>query len=270
VASFFAYDSRFNGGVFVAVGNFDGDAAFEVVTGPGATGGPHVRVFNIVGDRGVPLSGFLAYDARFTGGVRVAAGNVDGLAGDEIITGAGPGGGPHAKVLRATGAEVFSFFAYAPAFTGGIFVAAGDVNGDSRADIITGAGASGGPHVRVFSGVDSAELHSFFAYDSGFTGGVRVAVARIDSDARADIVTGAGPTGGPHVRAFNGINRATLASFLAHDPLFVGGISVAASDFNADGLADFVIGRGSGGGRHTRLFNGANRILITEFFAYPA
>jgi len=54
-------------------------------------------------------------------------------------------------------------------------VAAGDVNGDGRTDIITGTGAGGGPHVRVFDGETLVELTSFFAYDTGFTGGVFVA-----------------------------------------------------------------------------------------------
>ncbi len=63
-------------------------------------------------------------------------------------------------------------------------MAAGDVNGDGRADIVTGAGPGGGPHVRVFSGVDLAVLASFFAYDPGFHGGVSVAAGDINGDGR--------------------------------------------------------------------------------------
>src|SRR5262249_52273873 len=138
-------------------------------------GGPHVKVFS--GADGSLLRSFFAFDAAFRGGVRVAAGDVndDGVA--DIVTGAGPGGGPHVIVFSgADGSVLKGFMAYDPAFRGGVFVAAGDVNGDGKADIVTGAGAGGSPHVLAFSGADNAVLHSFLAYDQHFAGGVRVAV----------------------------------------------------------------------------------------------
>src|SRR5262249_55570772 len=142
-----------------------------------AGGGPHVQVFN-------PFTGnlqfsFFAYDPSFRGGVRVATGDVTGDGVPDIITAAGPGGGPHVKVFDGlTGfsglkaVEVRSFFAYDPSFTGGVFVASGFVNNDEFADIITGADAGGGPHVIVYSGKDGSILRSFFAYDANFHGGV--------------------------------------------------------------------------------------------------
>jgi hypothetical protein len=69
---------------------------------------------------------------------------------------------------------VGSFFAYDPGLFNGAFVGCGDVNGDGVPDVITGAGPGGGPHVRVWSGVDGTELTGFFAYAPAFTGGVFV------------------------------------------------------------------------------------------------
>jgi hypothetical protein len=52
---------------------------------------------------------------------------------------------------------------------------AGDVNGDGRDDIITGAGPGAGPHVKVFDGASGAEIQSFLAFP-GFAGGVSVSL----------------------------------------------------------------------------------------------
>ena len=205
LASFFAYDPGFAGGVFVACGDVDGDSVPEIIVGAGRGGGPHVRIFryNPVAPGGVvALFDFFAYPAGFTGGVHVAAGNVDGSDRMSVITGAGAGGGPHVRAIKLLtsggsvvgAAELASFYAYAPAFTGGVFVAAGELDGSGVAQIVTGAGPGGGPHVRIFDGTQ--EVGGFFAYAPGFLGGVFVGVAG------SEILTGAGPGGGAHVRGF--------------------------------------------------------------------
>ncbi len=217
------------------------------------------------------IASFLSYDAAFPGGIKVAAGDVNGDGLADIITGAGPGGGPHVRIWSgANSSELFGFFAYNPAFPGGVSVAAGDVNGDGLADIITGAGPGGGPHVRVWNGADRTELFGFFAYNGAFPGGVNVAAADVNGDGLADIITGPGPGGEPRVRVWNGADRTELFGFLAYNSAFAGGVNVAAADVNGDGLADIITGPGPGGGPHVRIWNGAGGTELFGFFAYNA
>ena len=196
-----------------------------VATGADAGGGPNVVLFDALTHNFV--QSFFAYDPKFTGGVRIAVGDVNGDGFADIITAPGPGGGPDIHVYDgATGQFLRQFFAYDMNFTGGVHVAAGDVNGDGFADIICGADAGGGPNVTVFSGQDGSRLVSFFPYDPAFTGGVTVAVADMDGDGKVEVVTGAGPGGGPHVKVFGGPALAPQYSFAAFDPAFTGGVFV--------------------------------------------
>src|SRR5262249_45754139 len=134
--------------------------------------------------------------------------------------------------------EIRSFMAYAPSFTGGITVATCDLDGDSHADIVTGAGPGGGPHVQVFSGRDGSVIRSFLAYAPGMTAGLYVACGDVDGDGVPDIITGVGAGGGPHVQVFSGRTEEVLASFFAYDPGATMGMRVAAADLDGDGTAE--------------------------------
>jgi len=276
LASFYAYDAAFAGGVSVACADIDGDGSADIITGAGPGGSPHVRAFSIV--NGVAeLASFYAYDPAFGGGVSVAAADVNGDGLAEIVTGPGPGVGPQVNVFTVQGSAasaLIAFFAYDPAFIGGVNVASGDLDGDGLADIVTSAGPGGGPHVRGFSLATGlpTELASFYAYDPAFPGGVSLSVADLDNDGLADIVTGAGPGGGPHIRGFSLASGvpAELASFYAYDPAFAGGINVAATDMDGDGLIDIVTALGSGGQPLVTSFSLVNGTMLelSSFLAY--
>jgi len=270
VFDFHAYDLAFAGGVRVAVGDVTGDAVDDLITAPGPSGGPHVKVYD--GVTGNVAREFFAYGAAFTGGVNVAAGdtNNDGYA--DIITAAASAGGPHVKVFDGkTGELTREFFAYDALFTGGVTLAAGDVNGDGRADIVTGPGFGGGPHVRVFSGASGKLLVEFFAYSDAFRGGVFVAAGDATDDGRAEIVTGPGVTGGPHLRVFSGATGAGLSEFFADfgSGGTTGGARVAAGFTNDDGKLDVIAASGPGGGDRLQSFDAMSGVLVEQASAFP-
>lgn len=124
----------------------------------------------------------------------------DGVS--ELLVATGYGTPTAIVVLRKDGSTVGSFAPYNAAFTGGASVAVCDTDDDGINEIVTGAGFSGGPQVRVFTHMGEATGKQFFAYDENFRGGVSVLCKDVTGDGVVDIVTAPGPTGGPHVRVF--------------------------------------------------------------------
>jgi hypothetical protein len=253
-----------------------------VATGSDVGAAPVVNVYNANSHE--LLASITAYDRKFLGGARVATGDVTGDGIDDVVVAPGAGATPHVEVFdgkdllvhKAT--VVANFYAYAPNFTSGVNVAVGQIDPNTKAlEIVTGADAGGGPHVRTFAVANgtatpiSGPLGSFFAYAPTFTGGVRVATADLNRDGTDEIVTGAGPGGGPHVEAFKA-DGSRMVSFYAYDPHFTGGVYVAAGVVtNTSTNRDIVTGAGPGGAPTVKVFEidptTGKQSLIASFFA---
>ncbi len=182
----------------VAVGDLTGDGLGEIVLGSGSGRAPQIKVFTGGGrDTGWSVTPF---DANYLGGVDVAVGDVDGDGKGEIIAAQHLTGTALVRVYKynssakSTMLPLASFSAFGAGFSGGVNVAAGDVMGDARAEIVVGTELSNAARVRVFSitpGSGKATLlnQEFYPSGTGFSGGVDVAVGDVVAGGKQEIVT---------------------------------------------------------------------------------
>jgi len=222
------YESSFQGGLFVAAADLEGTGKADIILSPDVGGGARIQILSYAnGALTLKANFFGIADPNFRGGARVAVGDLNGDGHPEVIVGAGFGGGPRVAVydgkslfsvpVGTTPPELFNdFYAFpgtdASTLRNGVFVAAGDVNGDGKADLVFGGGPGGGPRVFVLDGAAlaagnlaaayAAPVANFFAFDSTQRGGVRVAVKDIDGDGKADVVVGSGQNTPAQVETF--------------------------------------------------------------------
>ncbi len=185
-------------------------------------------------------------------------------------------------LLDDHGYELRRIQAYSADFTGGTWVASGDITGDGAADLLTAPGKGAAAQVRMFNGKTGAEIRSFHAYEPSFTGGAFVVTADLTGDAIAEVITGTDRGGGPVVAIYDGAklasglseDRAQILRFLAiEDPNFRGGVRVGCGDVDGDGTPDLVATAGFGGGPRVATFDGkmlAQAKAIKEFGDYFA
>lgn len=235
---FFAYPKMTKSGVRVASCDLNGDGVDEIVTVPGKGARPRVKVFDRAGKAKL-TKGFYVLNSRFTGGVNLACGDLEGDGIAEIIVAAGKGGGPQVAIYRVSGKKNGQFNAAAKTFRGGILVAVVDTNGDGIKDILTSP-ESGKGIVNVFTNKGKKRIQGFSPFSRGFTGGVSAVGGDTDGDGKDEIVVAPFSEAQARVKVYRGDGKRTLANFLSYPRGFTGGVVLASGDMNGDGIDDIL------------------------------
>ena len=172
LANFFTIDPNFRGGARSAVGRVNADATPDLAVAAGFGGGPRVtlidgtRVLTTNGTNNADklVSDFFVFPDVLRNGVYIAIGDVNADGFGDLVIGAGPGGGPRLQIISgqtlltqgavaAVGNPLSNFFVGGTdTDRGGVRVSVNDLDGDNRADVVTGTGEARPSRVRAYLG----------------------------------------------------------------------------------------------------------------------
>lgn len=267
-ADFLAYQRKDQGGADVAVADLDLDQKDELVVGSGPSEEPYVRVFDQTTHQ--EKASFLAFSVVFKGGVRVAAGDLNGDGYKEIIAGAGPGGGAHVRVFDRFGNIIQGkLFPFGNKEKSGVDVAAGDLNGDKKDELIVSSGPGVKAQIRYYLSDFTLAPTVISPFPSGFKGGSHVTTGDIDKDGLKEIIIGAGPGGAPEVVAYEADGTARGIKLQPFPSDFGGGVDVAAADFDNDQKDEIITSQFSAGQAWVKVYRyHAAKTILSEFIAY--
>ncbi len=268
----------YTGGVSVATGDLTGDGIDDVVTAA-LNDSSRVMVYD-----GATLNVIADFEAQpgANAGSFVALGDVTGDGRLDLVVGANRGSTLSIfrgqDVLQANPIAVAQLQPFGTAFTGGVRVALGDVNGDRIADMIAAPGVGGAAVVNVYTTTAAWGDTPGSAYRSklstisvgGVTdrGGVFVSAADLDGDGKADIAVGRVVGTRAMVTVYKGDRPATkLLQSFGYTSTQPGGVPVSLRDLNGDGKAELIVGGGAGTSqvRVLNRFGGLER----SFMAFP-
>lgn len=249
-ADFSPYASPFRGGVRVTACDLDADGTEEIVTAPGSGHKPFVRIFDGVGRR-VLKKQFAALDGKFTGGLNIACGDLDGDGAAEIVV-AGSRGAASVVVYRQNGSRISSFQPYGKSFNGGITVAV--LRGTSSLQIVT-APESGTKPVRRFALQGRQIGGNMYPFGKPYGGGIALAAGDVDGIGAGSMLIAQLSAKIPRIRVYTA-DSAYLRQFTPFASKGLTGANIAAGDVNGDGVADIVAVPASKNSAMVRMFDG--------------
>jgi len=227
-AGFFAQHTGAPGGATVVTYDVDRDGTIDTLIG---TNG-QIRITYGNGRTAI----LRPFGAGYTGSLTLAVGNTDWDDPWEIATADNNG---EVRIVELNGTIRAGWRPYA-SFRGTISVAIGDLDGDGLREVATGAGPGGGPHVRVFKTDGLPWRGGWFAFDARERGGVFVAIADMDKDGTAELITGSGEQTIPRMRLWRAKEAEMIREFTLGTSASAPGIRPSITDLDGDGTLELL------------------------------
>ena len=219
--SFAVFDSQFEGSLSLAAGDFDNDGQQDLIVA--SLEKPQGEIWNFAEKK---IYTFAPFD-KFSGGMEVTAGNLDGKEGEEIIVGAGYNGGPQIRGFDESGYKL-SFFGLDKNQRKGIRVIAKDLGNDGRVEIIGFSNLNQDPELIIFG--NDGHLIKKISLTQFNKNGLRVAVGDFDGDSNQEIAVTGGYGNPAKIIIFS--NNLQIKKEFFFDNSYDKGLNLAAGDIN--------------------------------------
>jgi lipoprotein-anchoring transpeptidase ErfK/SrfK len=206
-------------------------------------------------------------DGKYRNGLSIAAADVNGDGIDEFVVGAAPGGTPLVQVLDQSGAVLSSWLAYDKSSRAGVHVAAGDLDADGLAEIVTGQLTGASPEVRVYTW-NGTLIRKFTAFESSYSGGISVGVIPSYNGNAGEIIVGSLFGREAEVRVFDQTGSQTLYSFAPLGTAASNGVTVAGGWSAAYGEPIIVVGNGQGQIPLVQTYGLTSKKKVGQWLAY--
>jgi hypothetical protein len=139
----------------------------------------------------------------------------------------------------------------------GVYVSAGDLDGDGRAEIVVGTDAGPICEARIYSGATGRLMRSTKPF-AGFRGGALVAIGDTNGDGLCEVIVSQASGAATITKAFSQLTGRQLWSISVAASISRSPGILAVGDWDADGRDDVMVNRGRG---QAVLISGKDRAI---------